>query len=1158
MSKALTYLEVDVPPFVRQNEVTGVFIQDFHDNSVHGWTGANGTVTAGFNGMLLTQTGADPIFRSASGLTIDGSLNRYVRIDIERTVIRSSGAWDGTLLYTTAAHGESGSFKMAIPDVANVAGTRQVFILDMAALTAGETDWITSTITQLRLDLDSAGSGTFLLHSIVMGDLDTVRAAVFDGTNDYLTRGAGLYQAADSKLMTFSAWVYIVAGNSGRLISSSNSVAGGGSLTRVVLSTDNRFSIVGVNAADATILDVQSSLLFSNRWNHLLASVDLSDPTKRHVYVNDVLDLALINTYTNDTIDFTKADWAIGALPDGSSKFNGYISDLWFAPGVYLDLSIEGNRRKFYSAQKGPTDLGRRGEIPTGTAPLVYMGGPFTAWQINKGAGGSFIENGALTGVLDPVETWRFAQPVDYLPPEIDAIPSMKSLSFNPATVSLGEDLGIRASVSATFLDHKHMFNAESFDQGSFWGKWRGRYGTKLRNAPVRVIRGLAGQALTSMTTYYYAMDTTEGPTPDGAYNMVAKDLLKLTDDARSQAPRVSNGSLAGSISNSATSATLSPVGIGNLEYPASGYVCFGGKEAVSFTRAGDVLTIVRGQLNTTPIAHNAGDRVQLVLRYSGNDVADIIKDLLVTYVSGITSDMIPIAEWQAETAAYLGVIYAANITEPTSVKKLIIELIEQAALALFWDDKARLIRLKVLREIATTTDTFDEERIITGSLKVSEQPDKRISQIWTFYGQRDPTDQADNEDNYRAALASVDLAKESQYGNVPAITKVPARWVATLTAAQRLNGIKLSRFRDPPRKFQFSLFRDQAVGLGLGYQLKWWANQNVQGIVQPAKIQITKVRIEADLVFVEAEEMLASGVIIVTNTIFLLTTGSVLSLVVPAAWNSANNSIDVIGGGGGGANENGNNGGHGGGGGAYSGITNLTLTPGASVSYRVGIGGTATVDGGDTWFNGASFAAASVAAKGGTAGVGRTSAGNGGQASAGIGTVKFSGGEGGDGAPQGETRAGGGGGGGAGGPNGNGARALDMGSTGDDGGSGGGAGNGGFDGHYPSGLTGGDGGNNRFNFGGGTTSVPAGQDSGGGRGGDNGDDGNPGGQGEQLWTQSIAPIIPAGPGGGGGGGGNNGRGGDGGLYGGGAGGSGGDTGGGGTAGQGIIVLTWR
>jgi hypothetical protein len=83
---------------------------------------------------------------------------------------------------------------------------------------------------------------------------------------------------------------------------------------------------------------------------------------------------------------------------------------------------------------------------------------------------------------------WRFTKPTEATPKNIDAIPSIASIAFTPATISLGENLGTRASLSITFADHKHIFNGEPFDQGTFWAKWRGRFGQRLRGKPVRCL----------------------------------------------------------------------------------------------------------------------------------------------------------------------------------------------------------------------------------------------------------------------------------------------------------------------------------------------------------------------------------------------------------------------------------------------------------------------------------------------------------------------------------------------------------------------------------------------------------------------------------------------------------------------------------------------
>lgn len=131
------------------------------------------------------------------------------------------------------------------------------------------------------------------------------------------------------------------------------------------------------------------------------------------------------------------------------------------------------------------------------------------------------------------------------------------------------------------------------------------------------------------------------------------------------------------------------------------------------------------------------------------------------------------------------------------------------------------------------------------------------------------------------------------------------------------------------------------------------------------------------------------------TAKVVFLATGS---FTVPTGITSV--IVECWAGGAGGAPDTGTGGGNGGGGGAYSRST-LAVTAGNTYTVTVGVGGPSNTAGGDSWFN----TNATILAKGGTISTG-------GQATSGIGDVKFSGGNGAAGALAG---AGGGGGGGAG-----------------------------------------------------------------------------------------------------------------------------------------------
>ena len=238
-----------------------------------------------------------------------------------------------------------------------------------------------------------------IFTEIFNGDVGTdfiAKAVEFDGTNDYLTRGAGLTGAADSKLLTFSVWIYIQTVG-GRIFCSSDAAAGSNQRTRIGINGSGDFFVVGTNSGNTTILDIDTDPLNLNQWYHVTGSFDLSDTNKRHLYVDDSDSLNSINTYTDDVIDFTKGDWAVGAIPDGTQKYDGYLAELWYAPGVYLDLSKESNRRKFISSAGKPVDLSADGSTPLGYSPLVFLSGYFGTWHTNKGTGGGFTESGTIT-----------------------------------------------------------------------------------------------------------------------------------------------------------------------------------------------------------------------------------------------------------------------------------------------------------------------------------------------------------------------------------------------------------------------------------------------------------------------------------------------------------------------------------------------------------------------------------------------------------------------------------------------------------------------------------------------------------------------------------------------------------------------------------------
>ena len=217
-------------------------------------------------------------------------------------------------------------------------------------------------------------------------------AVDYDGTNDFANRGGGLTGAVDGKVGTVSFWIRLDGGD-GSILHIFN---GTSQIFRIVRTiTTNLFQIRGKNSGATTILQLASNTAFtaSSSWIHVIAAWDLATP-EAHLFINDANDEAAGSTETDDTLDYTLADWSMGAAVAGGGKLNACLSEFWFED-TFVDITVEANRRKFISATSKPVDLGADGSTPTGVSPLIYApdGDPST----NAGTGGNFSITGSLS-----------------------------------------------------------------------------------------------------------------------------------------------------------------------------------------------------------------------------------------------------------------------------------------------------------------------------------------------------------------------------------------------------------------------------------------------------------------------------------------------------------------------------------------------------------------------------------------------------------------------------------------------------------------------------------------------------------------------------------------------------------------------------------------
>lgn len=139
------------------------------DASLEGWqfNGANFAWVAPSYARIAGINNNPYMFSPA--LAINGGIYDKVRMRVKRTG-GSPSSWNGNCYYATTQHGTDGTKgrkQIANPNLA--IGQTATLEWDMAALTVGGNDWISSTITLIRLDLGATSTDVFDIEWIAIG-----------------------------------------------------------------------------------------------------------------------------------------------------------------------------------------------------------------------------------------------------------------------------------------------------------------------------------------------------------------------------------------------------------------------------------------------------------------------------------------------------------------------------------------------------------------------------------------------------------------------------------------------------------------------------------------------------------------------------------------------------------------------------------------------------------------------------------------------------------------------------------------------------------------------------------------------------------------------------------------------------------------------------
>ena len=138
------------------------------DGTTEGFTMGNGEVApADGAGLSVNELGADSSLRTPRGLNVDGHTRSLVIVRATR--VRPATPFDGSVYYTTVAHGESAAFHarpVAGKDPA--VGETTTLVFDMHRLSKGDLDWRNSIIDQVRIDLDDGPGGAFIIRQVAI------------------------------------------------------------------------------------------------------------------------------------------------------------------------------------------------------------------------------------------------------------------------------------------------------------------------------------------------------------------------------------------------------------------------------------------------------------------------------------------------------------------------------------------------------------------------------------------------------------------------------------------------------------------------------------------------------------------------------------------------------------------------------------------------------------------------------------------------------------------------------------------------------------------------------------------------------------------------------------------------------------------------------
>lgn len=477
----------------------------------------------------------------------------------------------------------------------------------------------------------------------------------------------------------------------------------------------------------------------------------------------------------------------------------------------------------------------------------------------------SFPTCNALQAFNKSVMTLRFCNatyPIktgNYIPAiEGDVGGSEQEINIAGYKSNIGS-LGVRASVRVTLKDftdrdtltdkywgermngtaQQSGVGYDPMSRGTFWTKFKAR-NPNYAGRPLRVITGrvTANGAFVPVKTRSYVMQEMVGPGNSGKITITASDILSLASNDKAIAPITSQGRLASDLSATATSVNLSPAGIGNAEYPASGFATIG-SEIVRFTRVNNTLTLTRGQRGTSASTHSANDTVQVAFTVDRVRADTVIRDLLVNYAK-VPASYINFNEWRAEFDRWgATMILSATICKPTGVSALIGE-INQLGITVWWDEVAQKIRIKLNHPPDEAPVEWNDNANII-SIEQEDNDDERATRIAFWHMQIDPTKDLGKENFMRGYITVFVDGENPNFYNESRTKTIYSRWLnhGSDSAAKIITGRLLNRYKVAPVTYRVKIDAKDNPNLADVVSLKSYVSTDITGLESPVLTQV-------------------------------------------------------------------------------------------------------------------------------------------------------------------------------------------------------------------------------------------------------------------------------------------------------------------------------